>query len=63
MEAKAFSQQLAQAFNEFNPHLQLTVSDFRRNTITDLFAGTCIPKKVMMMVHNNNNNNNNINNI
>jgi hypothetical protein len=39
LKSKAFSNQLFNAFKEFNPDLHLTVANFQRNTVTDLFAG------------------------
>jgi hypothetical protein len=40
LNSKTFGQQLKQLIQQFNPELTTSAIDFRRMTVTDLFAGT-----------------------
>jgi hypothetical protein len=43
LKPEQFSEQLRQAFNEFNPDLDITAVNFRRMVVTALFASMYIP--------------------
>lgn len=39
MSSKQLSRIIGKVYTKFNPYLQITPLEFRRNTITDIFAG------------------------
>jgi len=63
LKPEQFSEQLRQAFNEFNPDLNVTAINFRRMTVTALFASMYLfffnTIIIIIIIITNNNNNNN----